>query len=140
MKQSDFNVQEVKVTDIFFNTREDVEKSEWIIAPEVQLEVAMSEDKKMAKVRMHIDVFTDEDDPPFNCKITIEGIFSWSENMDENSTQAFINVNAAALLYSYARPVITQITTFAGNAPLVLPLNNFMDEEYTTVNNRQTET
>ena len=52
----------------------------------------------------------------------LEGIFNWkADEIDD----ILLEVNAPAVLIAYIRPIISQLTSFSGYPPLILPLINF---------------
>lgn len=71
------------------------------------------------------------DKAPFVIKATITGYFSWDDEIssDRKNLEALLNINGASLLYSYLRPIISNITMNASLPPLILPLMNFVKQE-----------
>lgn len=68
---------------------------------------------------------------PFTLEVEIEGAFIW-EDIDSESLKGFLRINAPAVMYSYFRPLVSNLTLSAGLPPLVLPLIDFTaqnDEE-----------
>ena len=51
-----------------------------------------------------------EGDSPFELNITIQGKFSWDDEFDDKTVEELLNVNAPALLLSYLRPIVSNIT------------------------------
>ena len=82
-------------------------------------------------MKIKIGIFTLQElgDAPFQIKVEIEGYFNWDEDLGENAAllETMLKQNAPAILYSYARPLITLITVEANMPPLVIPLMNFRD-------------
>lgn len=58
----------------------------------------------------------------FEIKLTVEGIFKIDEEKDE--FKKVLLTNGPAILISFARPYIVNLTTSAGMEPIVLPLLN----------------
>ncbi|WP_165958637.1 protein-export chaperone SecB [Macrococcoides bohemicum] len=65
---------------------------------------------------------------PFEISITYKAIFEWT-NQSEIEKNDFLKINAPAILYSYCRPVISNLTGYSGFPPLDLPFYNFTKEE-----------
>lgn len=70
---------------------------------------------------------------PFYCEIEMSGIFT----RDINSTideESFANFNTAAILYSYARPIVSDTVSKSGFPPYNLPFMNFSEEDIEFIN------
>jgi len=67
----------------------------------------------------------------FKLDIEIQGCFAWDDMLDKDTEQldTLLRQNAPAALFSYLRPIVTQITVEANIPPLVLPLMNFTEKE-----------
>ncbi len=126
MEKSKFQFKNQKIVQVEFSVNNNFDRSH----NEVQLEISMKEKHKktstyQALSELEISVFKKEFNPqiPFYIRIIVEGEFKWEENID-NSEQ-LLKINAPALLLSYARSMITQLTVFAGFEPLIIPLVDF---------------
>lgn len=76
--------------------------------------------------------FFEENNPkdiPFNLEIEIEAIFEWGKEQEAEAIQLanLLRENAPAILYSYLRPIITNISMEANLPPLIIPLMNFRE-------------
>ena len=76
-------------------------------------------------VKLYLEVFEKKniDTIPFYIELEIVGLFIWSEDITE--PDMFLNINAPAILFSYLRSIVLQLTVASGNPPLNLPLINF---------------
>lgn len=128
MGVSNFNVIDVRMTDVEFETINQSFGGEIPLETKVESYYALAEDENKAKVKLIISVFPTVEDAPFRIKVIMEGTFLWSEDINEDELPVYLKVNGNAILYSYARPIISQLTSFAGFSTLVLPLNNFAEE------------
>mgnify|MGYP001054462075 CR=1 FL=1 len=56
-------------------------------------------------------------------------MFEWCKELEDNPTQleVLLKENAPAILYSYLRPIITNMSIEASLPPLVIPLMNFRE-------------
>lgn len=85
-----------------------------------------------AQVILQLSVFkkAELEEVPFQVEIEIEGLFSWDQNTEGDSTllERALRQNAPAVLYSYIRPIVTNLTVEANMPPLVLPLMNFTEK------------
>ncbi len=91
------------------------------------IKVMKFKEKNEALVSFSLEVFKDEDSSkyPFYIILTIDGLFKWSDGLE--NVDNYLNVNAPAVLMSYMRSIVSQLTVFAGYPPLVLPLINFTE-------------
>ena len=82
---------------------------------------------------LKLDIGEESIDFPFYCEIEMSGIFYRNENsnIDEES---FANFNTAAILYSYARPIVSDIVSKSGFPPYNLPFMNFAEEDIEFIN------
>ncbi len=84
-------------------------------------------EENKAKVIFSFSVFKKEpiESVPFKIEIIIEGIFTWNEEISLDMVDQLLNTNAPAILISYIRSIVTQLTVLSGFPALVLPLLNF---------------
>lgn len=82
-----------------------------------------------AKCFLKIVIFEKGDIEPFFLEIEAIGNFEWTSDVNEKELNNVLNYNSPAIILSYLRPFISQITLFSGNPPLILPLINFTDKE-----------
>jgi len=126
MEKSKFQFKNQKITQVEFSVNNSFDRSH----NEVQLEISMKEkhnkiSTNRAISELEISVFKKEFNSqiPFYIRIIVEGEFKWEENID--NSELLLKINAPALLLSYARSMITQLTVFAGFEPLIIPLVDF---------------
>lgn len=95
--------------------------------------VKRAKDKRVAQVTLAIKVFDEEkfSESPFFIEIVMQGNFIWSEDL-EPKAKKLLSSNAPAILLSYMRPYISQLTIFSGYPPLILPLLNFTNDNPVT--------
>lgn len=130
MKISNFNVVGVRAKDIKFETVNPNFAENIAIELDINSQYSVAKDtNRNAKVEMTIKIFPTVENAPFRIEVVMEGIFEWNEELNERELKLFLEVNGNAVLFSYARPIISQITTFAGFSPIVLPLANFYVNE-----------
>lgn len=63
-------------------------------------------------------------DVPFTLTASIFAVFNWHD-LDKSQVDKLLKVNAPALLLSYLRPIIANITANSGMAPYTIPFINF---------------
>ena len=64
---------------------------------------------------------------PFSLKIRLESNFRW-EKMEEDVLEKMLKCNAPALLLSYMRPIISNITSASKFPTYNLPFVNFSEQ------------
>ena len=111
--ESNFQFKSPYLVQMDYKTNEDFEKSKeaFDIAMPCKLnnEVAMSEDGLAAKVTLTISVGNNES--PFVANVSMESEFRWeSDAFSDEALEGLLKNNASALLLSYARPIIANIT------------------------------
>lgn len=63
---------------------------------------------------------------PFNFLLEIEGLF-YRERISDIDMETFAKRNTIAILYSYARPIISDIVAKSGFPPYNIPFMNFSE-------------
>ena len=86
----------------------------------------ISEDKKGLLIELKIETTHKSEDYPYSFDLEIEGIFSIKSPENFPDLEKFAEINASAILFPYAREVITNITTKSGCPPLILPPMNLI--------------
>lgn len=124
MINSNFNVLSVRMSNAYFAMCDNDYEGE--IETQIETRHAFADNgENKAKTELILNVFPDtEKTAPFRVEIKMEGIFTWDDSL-KGKVEDFMEVNAMALLYSYARPIVTQLTTAANCTPLILPMMNF---------------
>lgn len=86
-----------------------------------------SKDDGIVYVSLHIKVFDNpvENNYPFSLKLILTGTFEIQED-DEEKREYFAKYNAVAILFPYARSLITNYTANANLPPLILPPINVL--------------
>lgn len=64
---------------------------------------------------------------PFKVEIEYQSIFHWNETSDIEKN-SFLKINAPAILYSYCRPIISNISNLSKYPSLNIPFYNFTDD------------
>lgn len=64
---------------------------------------------------------------PFYINVEVKGKFVWNEIEDKKILDSLLNQNAPAVLLPNIRMIISQLTTFSGYPPLIIPLINFSE-------------
>ncbi|RKQ90459.1 preprotein translocase subunit SecB [Solirubrobacter pauli] len=88
-------------------------------------EAEVSDDRDHGRVHLHVDVnFQREegqDEDPFEIKLVVTGMFAWLQpDLPDEEIRGWLSFNGEHLLWPYLRAFISQLTTAAGAAPLVI--------------------
>lgn len=84
-------------------------------------------DKKQnsAIVELTLEVKKENLQMPFVLKIKYASEFMWEEDMEDAVVDKMLRTNAPALLLSYMRPIIANLTNAAGYPAYNIPFMNF---------------
>ena len=88
-------------------------------------EVIKKTDENKATVILEVKIFSDFEKRPFKALISYSGLFFWNDQLSEEQVDKMLQINAPATLFSYIRPLLSNITLSAGIAPFVLPFMDF---------------
>ncbi|MCK9526101.1 MAG: protein-export chaperone SecB [Limnochordia bacterium] len=125
--QSTFRFNGYRVKNIQFYMNEEFEPRQPIeIDFAIDIEIGLTEDCDKATVILHSRVFEHavEHDYPFSLAVSIEGLFSSSENVTHDELMELCEINGTATLFPFLRSVVADITRAANVDPLILPLVN----------------
>lgn len=130
MKESSFQLTEQKITKIDYKANKNFKFSGALnIEYDINVLSTLIEDG-IGIVSLEVGVFNKKEfeEVPFVINISIDGEFAWDSSIKEDDLKILLEINAPAILLSYLRPFVSQITLFSGNPPLILPLINFTKE------------
>ncbi len=123
MKESKFQFINPKLDKLIFSNNENYkEREDKKLHSSIKVNNQIIDDKN-AIVKLTIEIGGKEDFIFYiNMEMSVK--FNWKD-INENEIDAFLEVNAPALLLSYARPIIANVTMQAGLPPINLPFMNF---------------
>lgn len=131
MKKSDFQIEGQRLISSEFLLNKDfkfeeIKTVEVIYSPNVKYK--LDSINRRGLVNLELKIFDKEnfEKHPFYIRLEIEGSFKWSESI--TNPENYLKINAPAILLSYLRSIIIQLTVMAGQPPLNLPLINFTTE------------
>jgi len=112
------------VDEITYKRNENYAGQEVDIDLGLEYNIKFSEDKQTMNARLKLTIFEDyiENNYPFGMDLTLTGRFEI--NPDENSDLEKYHANALAILYPYARAIVSTYTASANINPLQLPTIN----------------
>lgn len=132
VKPSNFQLMsKPRVTkNIFIMNKEFDFSGEVVLKIDDDIKILKVNDQEMSSVViLSLKFFQENDlkDVPFKLELEVEGVFEWGEELhkEELKLETLLQENAPAILYSYVRPIITNISVDANLPPLVIPLMNF---------------
>lgn len=131
IKLSDFKILSQRLVKTEFELNKNfVLKNENNIKLDIHTDININKNEKdrQAVVHLTLKVFEKENNTeyPFFMILENEGRFTWSEDLQDVNN--YLEINAPSILISYLRSVVSQLTSFAGFPPLILPLINFTKE------------
>ena len=86
--------------------------------------------ERKAKVSIEISVGAKEGNKPFFFRATESADFKWNaDDYNEEQIDSLLRQNAVALLISYVRPVISNLTAASGLPCYNLPFLNLADKK-----------
>ena len=126
MKESFFKLRSQFTEEIIFKKNSDFKDRKIKLKFSHRLEIK-NIDEGSSNVKLIFNIFTEEElaESPFFISITQSGKFEYPSNLDKNNLENLLNINAPAVLLSYIRGIISQITAFSGYPALIVPLMNF---------------
>ena len=126
MKESFFKLRSQFTEEIIFKKNSDFKDRKIKLKFSHRLEIK-NIDEGSSNVKLIFNIFTEEElaESPFIISITQSGKFEYPSNLDKNNLENLLNINAPAVLLSYIRGIISQITAFSGYPALIIPLMNF---------------
>ena len=135
MKKSVFQFENPRVKNIIFQSNEkfnpdNVQNVDFRIKTETN--ISRSDSGKNARVELKVELPEDPDEAadkglPYYCSVSVIAEFVWDDDLEEKQVDNFLRLNAAALLLSYARTTIAQLTMEAGYPAYHLPFIDFRD-------------
>lgn len=90
------------------------------------IQVKRSKDENRANVELTLETNTENERAPFKLQIKVASDFKW-EDLDEKTVDSMLNLNAPALLLSYMRPIVANITNSSKFPTYNLPFINFKE-------------
>lgn len=125
MKKSDFQYKAPYLNDLRFTTNPSFDKDRFQMKNSFDVQVKMADGKKEAVVTLTLETNKDDDNAPFVLFISVESLFAWTEEYDDDDLNALLRINAPALLLGYMRPIVANITNSSQFPTYNIPFINF---------------
>lgn len=90
------------------------------------VQIKRSENENRANVELELKMNFNNEKAPFKLRITVASDFKW-EDMDDNTVDTMLDLNAPALLLGYMRPIVANITNSSNFPAYNLPFYNFKE-------------
>lgn len=136
MKKSDFQFSNPYLTKLNFKINDDFDKDGYnggmSIESEITQEVITPDEE--ARVSLLLKLGNESNFYPFYFEIEMTALFKIA-NLNSKINYSFsnlINTNAPAMLLSYARPIISLITSQSGMPAFYIPFINFTSDKEKT--------
>ncbi|EQA3617427.1 hypothetical protein ACX1RF_002027 [Listeria monocytogenes] len=91
------------------------------------IKIGLSEDVTFGAVKLHISVVDNENNREINLEIL--GKFIINGELSKHEASLYLGTNGVAILYPYARSIISFISTLDSENAIVLPTINTSDNE-----------
>lgn len=93
----------------------------------MNVEVNRCDENNEATVSLIFELGSLENDCPYYIKVKEAAEFTWDESINNNTIDSLLHQNAPALLLSYIRPIVTQITSNSPYNTYNIPYINFTE-------------
>ena len=100
-----------------------------LLEVEVKVNTEVFEKKgNSANLKLILELFPNREKiNPLYLEVTSIASFIWAEGLDETIIESLLKINAPAIMFSYLRPLISNITTYSGQPPLIIPIVDFTE-------------
>lgn len=127
MKESFFKLKSQFTEEIIFKKNNNFKDKKIKLEFSHRLEIK-NIDETSSNIKLTFNIFLKKLlDSPFFISITQSGVFEYPKDIDKKMLKGLLNVSAPAVLLSYIRGMISQVTAFSGYPALIIPLINFSE-------------
>ena len=128
MKESFFKLKSQFTEEIIFKKNNNFKDKKIKLEFSHRLEIK-NIDETSSNIKLTFNIFSEKKllDSPFFISITHSGVFEYPKDIDKKMLKGLLNVSAPAVLLSYIRGMISQVTAFSGYPALIIPLINFSE-------------
>ena len=130
--ESQFQFTNPALTNLEFKLNQDFdgrEDKEVQIKMGISVEVSKHKSKNEAIVSLVIELGEKSKKTPFYVKAEETASFKWGADQEDEMVDSLLQQNAPALLLSYLRPVIVQITAASPYDAYNIPFINFTEQQ-----------
>ena len=128
MKESFFKLKSQFTEEIIFKKNNNFKDKKIKLEFSHRLEIK-NIDETSSNIKLTFNIFSEKKllDSPFFISIIQSGVFEYPKDIDKKMLKGLLNVSAPAVLLSYIRGMISQVTAFSGYPALIIPLINFSE-------------
>lgn len=128
MKSSKFQFLNPYLEEVKFKINPEFNADDGEIKMHNSFEVSIKkyENKNKANVELLLETNLDNEKAPFKLSIRVASDFKW-EDLDKKTVDSMLNQNAPALLLSYMRPIVANITNSSNFPAYNLPFVSFKE-------------
>ncbi len=129
MEQSNFQFDNPHLVELSFIENNEFQSNENELAMKnsFRVQIKRSSIANCAVVALAVEISFEDGKGPFQLKIRLESNFKWKK-MEEDILEKMLKCNAPALLLSYMRPIISNITSASKFPTYNLPFVNFSEQ------------
>lgn len=130
MRQSSFRYRKPILKELNYKIKDDFSNDDNAeVSFESNIEVERNENKPIAKVTLSCTI--DNDTFPFSIFISMATMVKWENTIDNNSdmVKVILEKSVPALLLSYIRPLVSQITSHSPYRAFDIPFINFLNDD-----------
>lgn len=120
--KSDFKFDKYIIRDSKLSINQD----DKLNADELSLEIIPKGVKYAEKFILTLNVIIKDDNDKFDLNISIDGYFTFRENISPQEISKYFILNAPAIMFPYIRGYITMLTSLSGIGTITLPLLNLV--------------
>lgn len=111
MKESVFKFRNPVLESIRFDINDEFNEEEYDgVGISGETLISRMRDKNMAVVRFYLKIGENAQTVPFVIEISMKAEYQWEESMEEEKVKKLLQSNAPALILSYMRPIVANIT------------------------------
>ena len=127
MKNSDFKFLGYRVSQFSMNIDDSVTFSDDILSQEINIETNFSdEDRRFVELVLNIAITSETG--KIQLHLQLKGAFKANDKMSDKVFDTLARQNAPAILFPYARAIISNYTVQANLPPIILPVINFVND------------
>lgn len=129
--KSKFKFSNPKLTRLIFKVNNDYAENEDSVSEigtSISYEINKTSENE-AVVELNIEIGELSDQSPFFVNLLIGAKFKLDDAIEGTTFDKLLEVNAPALLLSYARPIISSVSNQAGMKPINIPFINFTSQK-----------
>lgn len=128
MKKSKFQFLNPYLEELNFvaNPDFDADTSKIEMQNSFNIQIKRVANENRANVGLELETNLENEEAPFRLRIKVSSEFKW-EDLDEETVESMLGQNAPAVLLSYMRPMVANITNLSSFPVYNIPFINFKE-------------